>query len=71
MDFHEIWRTSCSFSVAGSTAWNSLPVEFRRTSTYSSFCSRLKTFYFLSFIASDIVFYSLHFSLANFIVRRP
>jgi len=24
-----------SFSVAGPTAWNSLPVEFRRTSTYS------------------------------------
>ena len=38
-----------SFSVAGPTAWNSLPVEFRRTSTYSSFCSRLKTFFIFLF----------------------
>jgi len=60
-----------SFSVAGPTAWNSLPVEFRRTSTYSSFCSRLKTFYFLSFVPSDISIYPLYFSSAYFIVRRP
>jgi len=38
-----------SFSVAGPTAWNSLPVDFRRTSTYSSFCGRLKTFLFSKF----------------------
>jgi len=35
------------------------------------FVSVLKHFYFLSFIPSDIVFYSLHFSLAIFIIRRP
>jgi len=35
-----------SFSVAGLTAWNSLLVEFRRTCTYSSFCSHLNTFLF-------------------------
>jgi len=35
------------------------------------FVAVLKHFYFLSFIPSDIVFYSLHFSLAIFIVRRP
>jgi len=38
-----------SFSVAGPTAWNSLPVEFHRTFTYISFCSRLKTFLFSKF----------------------
>jgi len=38
-----------SFCVAWPTAWNSLPVEFRCTSTYSSFCSRLKTFLFSKF----------------------
>ena len=38
-----------SFSVAGPTAWNSLPVEFRRTYTYSSFYSRLRTFLFSKF----------------------
>ena len=31
-------------------------------------CSRLKHFYFRSFIPSDIVFYSLYFSLAYFVV---
>jgi len=60
-----------SFCVAGPTAWNSLPVELRCTSTYSSFYSRLKTFYYLNFIPGDIVFYSLYFSFAYFIVRRP
>ena len=35
-----------SFSVAGPTAWNTLPVEFCRT---SSFCSRLKTSLFSKF----------------------
>jgi len=35
------------------------------------FLAVLKHFYFLSFIPSDIVFHSLHFSLAIFIVRRP
>ena len=35
------------------------------------FVAVLKHFHFLSFIPSDIVFYSLHFSLAIFIVRRP
>ena len=35
------------------------------------FIAVLKHFYFLRFIPSDIVFYSLHFSLAIFIVRRP
>jgi len=42
--------------------------------TYEAIASTftaLKHFYFLSFIPSDIVFYSLHFSLASFIVRRP
>jgi len=38
-----------SFSVAGPTAWNSLPVEFRRRSTYRAFCSRLKIFLFSKF----------------------
>jgi len=39
---------------------------------YTSLCSRLfKQFYFLRCIPSDIVFYSLYFSLAYFIVRRP
>ena len=38
-----------SFSVAGPTAWNSLAVERRCTSTYSSFCSHLKTFLFSKF----------------------
>ena len=31
----------------------------------------LKHFYFITFIPSDIVFYSLYFSLAYFIVMRP
>ena len=35
------------------------------------FVAVLKHFYFLSFIPSDVVFYSLHFSLAIFIARRP
>ena len=35
------------------------------------FVAVLEHFYFLSFIPSDIAFYSLHFSLAIFIVRRP
>jgi len=38
-----------SFSVAGPTAWNSLPVEFRHTSIYSSFRSHLKAFSFSKF----------------------
>jgi len=33
------------------------------------FVAVLKHFYFLSFICSDIVFYSLHFSLAYYILR--
>jgi len=35
------------------------------------FVAVLKHFYFLIFIPSDIVFYSMHFSLAYFIARRP
>ena len=35
------------------------------------FVAVLKHFYCLSFIPSDIVFYSMHFSLAYFIARRP
>ena len=38
-----------SFSVVGPTAWNSLPAELRCTSTYSSFCSHLKTFLLVLF----------------------
>jgi len=38
-----------SFSVAGPTAWNSLPVEFRHKFTYSLFCSHRKTFLFSKF----------------------
>ena len=55
-----------SFSVAGPTAWN-----FVAHPLTARFVVVLKHFYFLSFIPSDIVFYSLHFSLAIFIVRRP
>ena len=35
------------------------------------FVAVLKHLYFLSFIPRDIVFYSLHFSLAIFVVRSP
>jgi len=61
-----------SFSVAGpilhGTLYRSNFVEHPLT---ARFAAVLKHFYFLSFSPSDIVFYSLHFSLAIFIVRRP
>jgi hypothetical protein len=42
--------TSCagkrSFSSAASVVWNALPTSVRLSSTYSAFCSSLKTFLF-------------------------
>jgi len=45
-----------SFSAAGPTAWNSLPVEFHRTSTYSSFCNRLKTFFMVALCNRETIY---------------
>jgi len=48
-----------------------IPVELHiHLHSTARFVAVLKHFYFLNFIPSDIVFYSLYFSLAYFIVRR-